>query len=223
MGCNTSVETATQTSIESKGQPQAEKPLVTITGVSGYIGSWVCLRFLEDGEFRVRGTVRSTKNEAKIAPLRKEFKSAFDELELVEADLNDETSIIKAIEGSTYVVHVASPVHLDLDDPSHIPTALAGTKSIMKACKRAGVIRCVVTSSIAAIMNVKSTERPKNNILNEAYWSDPNVGSNLFKSKILAEKLVWDYQKKLAEKNQKQFEIVTINPGFTMGPPLTSQ
>ena len=36
-----------------------EKPLVTITGVTGYLGSHTCLAFLKDGSFRVRGTVRS--------------------------------------------------------------------------------------------------------------------------------------------------------------------
>eukprot|EP00121_Abeoforma_whisleri_P004445 Awhi_evm1s4020 len=46
------------------------KPLVVITGVSGYLGSHVCLQFLKDGSYRVRGTVRSTSNEAKIKPLK---------------------------------------------------------------------------------------------------------------------------------------------------------
>ena len=80
----------------SKGQTikkptdTSKLPLVILTGVSGYIGSWTCLKFLEDGGFRVRGTVRDTKNDAKIAPLRKAFGKYFDKLELVEADLNDE-------------------------------------------------------------------------------------------------------------------------------------
>ena len=39
-----------------------EKPLVTITGVTGYLGSMTALDFLKDGSYRVRGTVRSTSN-----------------------------------------------------------------------------------------------------------------------------------------------------------------
>ncbi len=42
------------------------KPLVTITGISGYIGSQTTLDFLKDGGFRVRGTVRDKNNAAKI-------------------------------------------------------------------------------------------------------------------------------------------------------------
>ena len=65
-------------------------PLVTITGVSGYIGSHCCKILLESGKYRVRGTVRSKTNEAKIAPLREAFGDKFDQLELVEADLLNE-------------------------------------------------------------------------------------------------------------------------------------
>ena len=81
------------------------KPIVTITGVSGFLGSRVCLDFLKCGEYRVRGTVRDTKNEARLAPLRKAFGDLFDQLELVEADLLDADSLTRAIAGSTYVVH----------------------------------------------------------------------------------------------------------------------
>ena len=50
-----------------------EKPLVVITGVTGYLGSQTCLAFLKDGSYRVRGTVRSTTNEAKLKPLKDGF------------------------------------------------------------------------------------------------------------------------------------------------------
>ena len=76
-----------------------EKELVLITGVSGYIGSQVCLTFLKNGNCRVRGTVRSVSKPEKILPLKTAFGDLFDKLELVEADLCDEASIIKAAEG----------------------------------------------------------------------------------------------------------------------------
>ena len=61
-----------------------------ITGISGYLGSQVCLFFLKNGTFKVRGTVRSKTNPQKIAPLQKAFGELFDELELAEADLLNE-------------------------------------------------------------------------------------------------------------------------------------
>ena len=54
------------------------KPIITITGVSGYLGSHTCLAFLKSGNYRVRGTVRSTTNEKKIEPLRKAFGEYFE-------------------------------------------------------------------------------------------------------------------------------------------------
>ena len=83
-----------------------------VTGVTGFLGSHVCLQFLKDDQFYVRGTVRSKKNREKMEPLEKAFGEHFKNLELVEADLLDEASLIKAAEGCTYIVHTASPFPL---------------------------------------------------------------------------------------------------------------
>ena len=62
----------------------SEKPLVTITGISGYLGSHTALLFLQDGGYRVRGTVRDPSNESKVAPIRQAFgEELFGQLELV--------------------------------------------------------------------------------------------------------------------------------------------
>ena len=98
MGCSSS----------NAGDP-ASKPLVTITGISGYLGSHVCLQFLKSGKYRVRGTVRNKDDEAKMADLKEAFGALFSKLELRNADLMNAESIEAALEGSQYVVHVASP------------------------------------------------------------------------------------------------------------------
>jgi len=54
-----------------------DKPIVTLTGISGYIGSLTCLEFLKDGGFRVRGTVRDINDEAKVAPIREAYGDLF--------------------------------------------------------------------------------------------------------------------------------------------------
>ena len=54
------------------------RPVVTITGVSGYIGSQICLLFLKEGGYRVKGTVRSKNNEKKIEPIKKAFGDHFE-------------------------------------------------------------------------------------------------------------------------------------------------
>ena len=61
---------------------RGEKPLVTITGISGYLGSHVCKLFLESGKYRVRGTVRNKSDPAKLADLKESFGESFANLEL---------------------------------------------------------------------------------------------------------------------------------------------
>lgn len=109
------------------------KPIVTVTGISGYIGSWVGYYLLQSGKYRVRGTVRSTSNAAKIEPLRQAFGEEFNNLELVQADLLEPESMKRAIQGSTYVIHVASPfiVEEPRDENVLIKPAVEGTLAVL--------------------------------------------------------------------------------------------
>lgn len=201
-----------------------DKPVVTITGISGYIGAETCLQFLKDGGFKVRGTVRDKTNEAKLAPLREAFGDLFDQLELVEADLLQEDSLIAAVAGSTYMVHVASPFFMS-DDPEQLITpAVNGTLAAMKACHAARVKRCVITSSIASVSAVAKADRPAGRIYDESHWTNPDRPEgcgNYVKSKVLAEKAAWDFVAGLPD--GEKFEIATICPGFVMGPPLRKE
>ena len=47
-----------------------KKERVVITGITGFIGSQVCLAFLQDGTYEVRGTVRDKSNQKRLAPLK---------------------------------------------------------------------------------------------------------------------------------------------------------
>lgn len=189
--------------------------------MSGYVGSQTCLLFLKSGRYHVRGTVRNKTNEEKIAPLKKAFGDYFEMLELVEADLLDEDSMIKAIEGSTYVVHVASPfvVEKPKDEDELIKPAVNGTLSAMKACRATNAKRIVITSSVVAIAGCKEADRPENGIFTEENWTDiENSESAYEKSKTLAEKAAWQYIEELPD--DEKFEVVTINPALIVGPSL---
>jgi len=203
-----------------------DKPIVTITGISGYIGGYVCLLFLQDGGFKVRGTVRDTKNTEKLEPLKKAFGSHYDDLELVEADLLNGESIAAAINGSTYVVHVASPFYYGPKTEDEIlKPAIEGTNAVMEACKASGVKRIVLTSSIAAVSNINKEKRPSDDFtMDESYWSDvtrPGGMSAYAKSKTLSEKAAWDFVEALPE--DKKLELVTICPAAVMGPPFRTE
>lgn len=55
----------------------------------------------------MRGTVRDKENMKKLGPIKKGLGELWDQLEIVDADLNNPESFKEAIKGSTYVVHTA--------------------------------------------------------------------------------------------------------------------
>ena len=61
--------------------------------------------------------MRSVTNEKRIGPLRESLGELFNQLELAVADLMDEQSLISAVQGSTFVVHTASP-NFETEDES---------------------------------------------------------------------------------------------------------
>lgn len=197
-----------------------DKPLVTITGVTGYLGSHCSLLFLQSGKYRVRGTVRSKSDPSKLDPLRRGLGDLFDELELVEADLLNKDSIVEAVSGSTYVIHTASPFVLGVKSEDDIvKPAVQGTLAVMEGCKAAkSVKRVVLTSSIAAIFHCSPENHPEGSLFDENSWSEVDLpGQDLYvKSKTLAEKAAWDFVKSLPE-NEKM-ELVVICPGLIFGP-----
>jgi nucleoside-diphosphate-sugar epimerase len=141
----------------------------------------------------VRGTVRDTKNEKKIAPLRKAYGQQFSSIELVEADLMNADSLDRAVQGCYYVVHTASPFPAvnPRDENDLIKPAVEGTLAVMRAAHKHKVKRVVITSSVAAIMfHTPANRKPE---YNESDWSELQGCGAYEKSKLLAEKAAWDF------------------------------
>ena len=72
-------------------------------------------------------------------------------MEIVEAELTNEVSLANAVAGSTYVVHVASPITGVSGAEEIITPAVNGTMAICRACQANGVRRLVITSSTGAV------------------------------------------------------------------------
>lgn len=190
---------------------------VCITGITGYLGSWICNKLLEEGKYEVRGTVRDPENDKKMKPLTESMGDAFDDVEVVQVDLLDADSIDRAIEGCTHVIHTASPYpnKNPKNEKDVIEPAENGTKYVLEACKKHKVKRLVFTSSIFAILDYDTfkEESTEADFANADTCIDPYA-----KSKILAEKAVWDFMEKLPE--EEKFDVVTLCPGFIIGPIL---
>ena len=69
-----------------------------------------------------------------------------------------------------------------------------------------------------------AADKPADGIFNESHWSNPDRPEGILpypKSKVLTEKIAWDFVAALPE--DQKFELVTICPVFIMGPPLRKE
>jgi dihydroflavonol-4-reductase len=196
----------------------SNKPLVLVTGASGYVAGHCVKEMLENG-YRVRGTVRSLRDKRKVAHLHAMADAA--SLELVEADLTRDEGWTDALEGCEYVLHVASPFPATVpdDETELIGPAVEGTRRVLAAAAATGTVRRVVlTSSVAAIAFGHENDTGK--IYTEEDWSDVERCEPYPKSKTLAERAAWDFVDAMAA--NERFELAVINPGFVAGPVLGS-
>jgi len=121
--------------------------------------------------------------------------------------------------GCEFVLHVASPfINIEpKDENEYIRPAVDGTMRALKAAKRAGVKRVVLTSSIVSMLG----DANKSIEINFESWTNVNAKnvSAYAKSKTLAEKAAWDFIR--AQTDHTPMELSVINPGPVFGPTLS--
>lgn len=175
----------------------AEKVLVT--GASGFVGSAVARRLVQEG-FSVRALVRTTSPRAHLDDL---------DLEFAEGDLRDANSLRRAMQGVRYLFHVAADYRLWARDRNEIlQNNLIGTRTIMEEAKRADVERIVYTSSVATL-----ALQPGGAPVDESVPLEELKAIGTYKrSKVAAERIV---EAMIAEQN---LPAVIVNPSTPIGP-----
>ncbi|KAJ8900271.1 hypothetical protein K2173_024911 [Erythroxylum novogranatense] len=195
-----------------------EERTVCVTGASGYIASWLVKRLLENG-YTVKATVRDTNDPRRTGHLLA-LDGAKERLHLFKADLLEEGSFDPVVSGCEGVFHTASPVIFGPTDPQQelVEPALKGTLNVLKSClKEPCLKRVILTSSMASVV---FSERPLNpdTVVDETWFSNPLILEQMklwyHLGKTLAENAAWRF----AEENN--IDLVTINPGFVIGPLL---
>jgi nucleoside-diphosphate-sugar epimerase len=188
--------------------------LCLVTGVSGYLGSWLAKMLLEQG-FRVRGTVRSLNDVDKVAAVEQILPG----IHLAAADLRSPEGWLEAVAGVKWVFHVASPQAV-ATETDRTGGAVRGTEYLMRAAlAEPSVAKIVLTSSEAAI--AYGFPRAKQRFTEED-WTvlEGAAGKNdYFRSKTLAERLAWDLVRDPAV-NRRGVQMAVINPSFIAGPSL---
>lgn len=189
-------------------------PLVLLTGCSGFIAKHIAVKLLNAG-FDIRGTVRRLDRGDEVrAAVTPHLNTGAGMLSFVQADLEAAAGWAEAMAGVTAVLHTASPFPIaqPKDPQALIRPAVEGTRRVLEAAADAGVKRVILTSSVAAVVDLTKGEH----LHDEADWCDPTKASATpyERSKTLAERRAWEIAK------TRGLELTTINPSFVLGPPL---
>ena len=88
---------------------------VLVTGANGYIALWIVKKLLEQG-YNVRGAVRSQSKGTSLLDTFKEYPSDRLQFVVVE-DMTKEGAFDEAVKSMDAVIHTASPVTVQSEDP----------------------------------------------------------------------------------------------------------
>ncbi len=171
---------------------------VLVTGATGFVGWHVARQLLERGE-RVRALVRDAARSARaLAELAG--------VETVPGDLRDESSLVSAVAGCGTVYHVAADYRLWAPRPEEMYRSnVDGTRSLLAAARKAGVERCVYTSTVGCIGMHKGEVGSEDTPTGLEEMQGPYK-----RSKFLAEKIALQFA-------GEGFPVVIVNPTAPVG------
>ena len=184
---------------------------VLVSGGSGYIAGYLIRQLATEG-WTVHTTIRDL---AKEGAVRKALAVDDSRLRVFAADLNRDEGWADAMSGCSHVAHVASPFPAKAakDANELIVPAREGALRALRAAKRAGVGRFVMTSSVAAIAYGRGKGE---HTFTEADWTDvthPETSAYV-KSKTLAERAARDW----VAAEGGGIEYCSVNPAAVLGP-----
>lgn len=197
---------------------------VLVTGGSGYLASWIIKMLLEEG-INVNATVRDPSNSKKVDEVTALAKASAGQLTLFKSDLLDTGSFDEPMRNCELVIHTASPFFVTgIKNPEEelIRPAKEGTRNILESAKRNPTVkRVVLTSSVVAIYgdNADIALTP-GGVFTEKEWNITSSAEHQSYpySKTIAEKEAW-----AISKEQVQWDLLTINPGWILGPSVSKR
>jgi nucleoside-diphosphate-sugar epimerase len=129
------------------------------------------------------------------------------------------------MKGCGLVIHTASPFVISGVKNAQkelVEPALEGTRNVLESVNATeSVQRVVLTSSVVAVYgDAVDLDKTENGIFTEEHWNFSSSADHqpYSYSKTVAEKLAWEMAGK-----QSRWDLLTINPGFIMGPSLSKR
>ncbi len=168
-----------------------------VTGANGHLGNNLVRALLARGE-TVRASVRNPSNRVPFEGL---------DCEIVQADLTDKDSLLRALEGVDTLYQVAAVFRHWARDPQRevIEPNMQGTRNILEAAAEQGVRRVVYVSSEVTLDHHVAP-------VDESTWRTEFRDNPYVQSKTESEQLAW----RLAE--ELGLDMVSVLPGAIIGP-----
>lgn len=152
---------------------------VLVTGATGFIGSHLAERLVEEG-YSVRALVRQSGDTSLLEPLG---------VEIVYGDIRDAVAAEKAVGGCGQVYHLAAKTTRHRSPKQeYYEINVEGTNNIARAALKAGVGRLVYGSTVGAYGLIRKF------LVDEGTETNPNTPYR--KTKLLGEEAVLSYNKK---------------------------
>lgn len=172
--------------------------LNVVTGASGFIGHHVTRVLCTRGE-KVRVILRKTSRREHLAGLP---------VELVEGDLREPATLVRALAGASRLYHVAAAYTFGARDPAYIyADNVEGTRNVLQAAADARVERVVYTSTVGALAT--ST---RDSVSDETTpVSQRDIVSHYKVSKYLAQQVAEEFA-------AGGLDVVIVNPSAPVGP-----
>ncbi len=176
-------------------KPEAQQPISLVTGAAGYVGGEVVRQLLER-KARVRAMVRNPSQAAELERLG---------VEVVVADLQKPETLPAAVQGVTYLYHVASLFRAaGLPESVFHDINAEGTRRLLDSAIAAGVKRFVHCSTGGVLGHIQNPPADEN--------APYNPGDAYQRSKLEGEQIAMDYFR------SGKIRGVVIRPAMVYGP-----
>jgi len=201
---------------------------ILVTGVTGYIGSWVANEALSIG-YKVRGVTRSLERSQWLQEYFNTKYGANQFQRIVLSDLLDYPKVEEAVKGVAGIINIAVDNALTPEPEPYISNVVAANLNVLKAAAGESSIKSVVLTSsslAAAAWTVdKKLDIPADSY-NESFislardpsFTDPGKVFVVYgAAKAEAERAAWDWFKD----SKPAFTLNQVLPAANFGPALS--